>query len=634
MNLPLPWSMKMGLTHSLFHRSTKLRSLPRPALSVWVALVIGWAGMVTVGQAAEAARPQVVATTGFLADIAGQIAGPSARVISLLPQGSDPHRYEAVPNDTKILSEADLIIQNGLNLEGWLDKIIAQAAGKAIKRTASDGITPLSDPEHAGSFDPHAWMDPVLGRVYARNIYQALVELCPHDSMAIKQRWQSYDQRLLALHRESDSILKTIPERFRILATNHDAFRYFAARYGFRVVSLLGTSTDADVRTSDVLHMKQVVLQNDLPCVFVEANLNPKMLQQIAKDAGCRLGPALYADSMGPPGSGADSYTGMLASNARVLAQALGSGGFSGGPGLAQKEDSEPVSVLWVLGMMLPALGFLAWSLRRPFLANPSSGGTHRLENNDTNPRLVVRDLSVTYDHKSVLNAFSAEFQAGMCYGILGPNGAGKSTLFKAILGLTDSDHGEILYRNQGLSSSRRRIAYVPQKGMVDWDFPATVQDIVQMGRLPWRGPGRPLGRADLRSVQEALEALELQDLRHRPLNRLSGGQQQRVFLARALAQQAETLLLDEPFVGVDAATEAKIVEILRRFTRIDGGLVLMIHHDLQRASAYFDQVLLINQRLIAQGTPDQVLVESNLLKAFSGVDPGYEDAAQYRHKR
>jgi len=380
--------------------------------------------------------------------------------------------------------------------------------------------------------------------------------------------------------------------------------------------------------------MKQVVLQNDLPCVFVEANLNPKMLQQLAKDAGCRLGPALYADSMGPPGSGADSYTGMLANNARVLAQALGSGGFSGGPGLAQKEDSEPVSVLWVLGMMLPALGLLAWSLRPHRSASPSLGGPVHPTNTDTGPRLVVRELSVTYDHKSVLNAFSAEFQAGLCYGILGPNGAGKSTLFKAILGLTDSDHGEILYRNQSLESSRRRIAYVPQKGMVDWDFPATVQDIVQMGRLPWRGPGRPLGRADLRSVQEALEALELQDLRHRPLNRLSGGQQQRVFLARALAQQAETLLLDEPFVGVDAATEAKIVEILRRFTRIDGGLVLMIHHDLQRASAYFDQVLLINQRLIAQGTPDQVLVESNLLKAFSGVDPGYEDAAQYRHKR
>jgi ABC-type Mn2+/Zn2+ transport system ATPase subunit len=497
-------------------------------------------------------------------------------------------------------------------------------------------------------------MDPLLGRVYAQNIYRALVELCPHDSIALTARWQSYDQRLWELHLESDSILKSIPERFRILATNHDAFRYFAARYRFRVVTLLGTSTDADVRTSDVLHMKQVVLQNDLPCVFVEANLNPKMLQEIAKDAGCRLGPALYADSMGPPGSGADSYTGMLANNARVLAQALGSGGQS----LAENEDSEPVSVLWVLGMMLPALGLLAWSLRPHRLANPSLGegrtlggglslgesrtsgegrtlgGAVHPANNDADPRLVIRELSVTYDHKSVLNAFSAEFQAGMCYGILGPNGAGKSTLFKAILGLTDSDHGEILYRNQSLESSRRRIAYVPQKGMVDWDFPATVQDIVQMGRLPWRGPGRPLGRADLRSVQEALEALELQDLRHRPLNRLSGGQQQRVFLARALAQQAETLLLDEPFVGVDAATEAKIVEILRRFTRIDGGLVLMIHHDLQRASAYFDQVLLINQRLIAQGPPDQVLVESKLLKAFSGVDPGYEDAAQYRKKR
>lgn len=614
MNLIRPWSLSIGL----------------PALGFIGFMVFGWMIPLKEGLSLGIVRPKVVATTGFLADIAAEIAGPSAQVVSLLPQGSDPHRYDAVPNDTKILSEADLIIQNGLNLEGWLDKIINQAGSKAIKRTASAGIKPLEDPEHPGSYDPHAWMDPLLGRIYARNIYKALVELIPRDSVELTLRWQSYDQRLLDLHRESDSLLKSIPKRFRILATNHDAFRYFAARYRFRVVSLLGTSTDADVRTSDVLHLKQVILQNDLPCVFVEANLNPKMLQQIAKDGGCKLGPALYADSMGPPGSGADSYTGMLRSNARVLAGSLGK---ERSP-YAPKEDSDPVSVLWVLGMMLPALGLLVWSLRPPRPTNTKTEEALQREKSPELHRMQIHDLSVTYDHKSVLNAFSAEFNAGMCYGILGPNGAGKSTLFKAILGLTKPDHGEIFYRNQRMETFRRRIAYVPQKGIVDWDFPATVQDIVQMGRLPWRGPGRPLGRADLRSVQEALEALELQNLRHRPLNRLSGGQQQRVFLARALAQQAETLLLDEPFVGVDAATEAKIVEILRHFTRVDGGLVLMIHHDLRRAAAYFDQVLLINQRLIAQGPPDQVLIESNLLKAFSGVDPGYEDAAQYRLKR
>ncbi|MFM9142899.1 MAG: metal ABC transporter solute-binding protein, Zn/Mn family [Bacteroidota bacterium] len=577
--------------------------------------------------AVQGRRPRVVATTGFLADITHQIAGPSAIVISLLPQGSDPHRYDAVPNDTKILAEADLIVQNGLHLEGWLDKLITQAASKAQKVTASDGVVALNDPEHPGSYDPHAWMDPLLGRVYARNIYQALLALCPRDSSGLTRRWSAYDQRLWALHQACDSLLQSIPDKLRILATNHDAFRYFAARYRFRVVSLLGTSTDADVRTSDVLHMKQVVLQNDLPCVFVEANLNPKMLQQIAQDAGCRLGPELYADSMGPRGSGADSYTGMLSSNAKVLAASLGRNLVEA----PQSKDNEPVSVLWVLGLMLPAGGFLAWSLRSSRPVHAVIPGPNML---DKGPRLRVQDLSVTYDRKSVLNAFSAEFNGGLCYGILGPNGAGKSTLFKAILGLNEPDHGEIEYRQGRVQASRRRIAYVPQKGMVDWDFPATVQDIVQMGRLPWRGPGRPLGRADLRSVQEALEALELEGLRHRPLNQLSGGQQQRVFLARALAQQAETLLLDEPFVGVDAATEAKIVEILRRFTRDQGGLVLMIHHDLQRANAYFDQVLLINQRLIAQGPPEQILVESNLLQAFSGVDAGYADAALYRNKR
>jgi ABC-type Mn2+/Zn2+ transport system ATPase subunit/ABC-type Zn uptake system ZnuABC Zn-binding protein ZnuA len=592
------------------------------ALHSAVAAEIGQGSKVVQGN-----PPRVVATTGFLADIATQIAGPSALVVSLLPQGSDPHRYDAVPNDTKRLAEADLIIQNGLNLEGWLDKLIAQAASKAQKVTASDGIAALSDPQHPGSYDPHAWMDPVLGRVYARNIYHALLTLCPDDSVNLTRRWSDYDQRLVALHEECNALLRTVPDKFRVLATNHDAFRYFAARYRFRVVSLLGTSTDADVRTSDVLHMKQVVLQNDLPCVFVEANLNPKMLQQIAQDAGCRLGPALFADSMGPPGSGADSYTGMLSSNARVLASSLGG---EGAPSRTS-DHSAPVSVLWVLGLMLPAGAFLAWSLRPSRSANAISTGPNE---DKPGPRLRVQDLSVTYDRKSVLNAFSAEFHEGLCYGILGPNGAGKSTLFKAILGLNEPDHGNIEYRQEPVRVSPRRIAYVPQKGMVDWDFPATVQDIVQMGRLPWRGPGRPLGRADLRSVHEALEALELVDLRHRPLNQLSGGQQQRVFLARALAQEAETLLLDEPFVGVDAATEAKIVEILHRFTREQGGLVLMIHHDLQRANTYFDEVLLINQRLIAQGRPEEILVESNLLKAFSGVDPGYADAAQYRNKR
>ena len=581
------------------------------------------------GQRIQGQRIQVVATTGFLADIAARIAGGTAVVRSLLPQGSDPHRYEAVPNDTRILAQADLIIENGLHLEGWLDKLIARTAQKAHRIVATKGIVPIQDPEHADSYDPHAWMDPVLGRQYASNIYEALLGLCPRDSAGLRARWAAYDQELVDLNQEISGLLGQIPHQHRILGTNHDAFRYFAARYQFRVFSLLGTSTDADIRTSDVLEMKRVILENDLPCIFVEANLNPKTLQELSADADCALGPALYADSMGPEGSDADSYTGMLRHNAIILSRYLGgpkkgaAGNRSGGP----SSSSDPFPVWWILGLLLPPLFYMLFALRNNGLKDA------KRPRPPVGPCLEITNLSVTYDRKSVLNAFSAVFESGKCYGILGPNGAGKSTLLKAVLGLVDSDHGNITYRGNNIDLCRTSLAYVPQKGLVDWDFPATVEDIVLMGRLPRRKAGLPPNEEDRQAIEQALVDLELTDLRKRPLNQLSGGQQQRVFLARALAQQAETLLLDEPFVGVDAATEAKIMEILRRFTQEQNGLVLMIHHDLHRAPQYFDRVLLINQRLIAEGAPQEVLNESTLLKVFSGVDPAYADAAQFRNR-
>ncbi|MBU6193141.1 MAG: zinc ABC transporter substrate-binding protein, partial [Bacteroidetes bacterium] len=165
------------------------------------------------GQRIQGQRIQVVATTGFLADIAARIAGGTAVVRSLLPQGSDPHRYEAVPNDTRILAQADLIIENGLHLEGWLDKLIARTAQKAHRIVATKGIVPIQDPEHADSYDPHAWMDPVWGRQYASNIYEALLGLCPRDSAGLRARWAAYDQELVDLNQEISGLLGHIPHQ-------------------------------------------------------------------------------------------------------------------------------------------------------------------------------------------------------------------------------------------------------------------------------------------------------------------------------------------------------------------------------------------------------------------------------------
>jgi ABC-type Mn2+/Zn2+ transport system ATPase subunit len=176
-------------------------------------------------------------------------------------------------------------------------------------------------------------------------------------------------------------------------------------------------------------------------------------------------------------------------------------------------------------------------------------------------------------------------------------------------------------------------IAYVPQKEEIDWTFPATVLDLVLMGRYPHKRPFERLSAADKAKVLGHIQELELDGLLHKQIGELSGGQQQRVFLARALAQEAQLYFLDEPFVGVDVTTEDKIIQILRRLVS-EGKTVVMIHHDLSKAQAYFDQVIMINRRLVAFGPPAEVVTEANILRTFSGTQPMYDQAEQFNRNR
>jgi ABC-type Mn2+/Zn2+ transport system ATPase subunit len=234
---------------------------------------------------------------------------------------------------------------------------------------------------------------------------------------------------------------------------------------------------------------------------------------------------------------------------------------------------------------------------------------------------ISIKGLSVSYDKKIVLTNIYLDIEPGQVYGVIGPNGAGKSTLFKAILGLIDVNAGTILTGGRPIEAQRKNVVYVPQKDDVDWQFPATVMDVVLMGRYPHKKLFQRLNKQDLAAAASALREIGIEHLQNRQIGELSGGQQQRVFLARALCQGAGILLLDEPFVGVDITTEEKIIAILKKLAS-EGKTLLVVHHDLSSVPAYFDKVIMLNQRLIAFGDTETTFTEENIAKAYGGQLP------------
>lgn len=235
------------------------------------------------------------------------------------------------------------------------------------------------------------------------------------------------------------------------------------------------------------------------------------------------------------------------------------------------------------------------------------------MENNST---INVKGLSVSYDRKRVLTNIHLKINSGNVYGVIGPNGAGKSTLFKSILGLIEFNAGSVKVLGGDIKQVRKKVAYVPQKDEVDWTFPATVIDIVLMGRYPFKKIFQRLDKEDKAIAMQALKDLDIEELRDRQIGQLSGGQQQRVFIARALAQQADIFFLDEPFVGVDILTEEKIIFILKKLAS-EGKTLLVVHHDLATVPKYFNKVILLNQRLIAYGDTKEIFTQENVSICF-----------------
>lgn len=239
------------------------------------------------------------------------------------------------------------------------------------------------------------------------------------------------------------------------------------------------------------------------------------------------------------------------------------------------------------------------------------------MDHSNTNA-LEVRDLTVAYRDKPVLWDIDLTVPTGALMAIVGPNGAGKTTLLKSVLSLIRPAAGQVSIFGQPYDDQRRLVGYVPQRGSVDWDFPTSVLDVVMMGRYGAIGWIKRPGNADRQLAMEALKKVAMDGFASRQISQLSGGQQQRVFLARALVQQAELYIMDEPFQGVDAKTERAIVDLLKELSSA-GKTVVVVHHDLQTVPEYFDWVTLLNVRCIASGKVKEVFTEDNLRLAYGG---------------
>ncbi|MFM7293022.1 MAG: metal ABC transporter ATP-binding protein [Planctomycetia bacterium] len=233
-------------------------------------------------------------------------------------------------------------------------------------------------------------------------------------------------------------------------------------------------------------------------------------------------------------------------------------------------------------------------------------------------PLLEFHDVTVAYGRRPVLWNVDLEITDPCLFGIIGPNGAGKSTLLKAALGLVPLAGGAITFFGRPFAEVSGRVGYVPQRETVDWDFPVSVSDVVLMGTYAGLGWFRRPGSRERELARECLDRVGLADVAGRQIGRLSGGQQQRVFLARALAQQAEIYLLDEPMAGVDARSQELIFGVLSEL-RDAGRLVVVVHHDLRTAASWFDRVALVAMRLVAAGPPADVLIPDNLERTYSG---------------
>ncbi len=563
----------------------------------------------SIGQAQDKIR--IVTSASIFQDMAANIGKEKVECFSIVPIGGDPHLYEPKPSDAQLVKSADIILVNGLTFEGWIAKLIENSGTNAKTYTITRGVDVIQSDTYENAADPHAWMDAGNGLVYIENIKNALIEKDPTNSEFYSKNYESYRKEIADLNNYISTAIKTIPEKRRILVTSHDAFAYYGKKYGLELNALKGISTEAEIQMSDMVRVKNRINESGVPAIFVESTIDPKVIRQIAKDNNIDVGGELFADSLGDENSEGSTYTSMLKHNTDVIVNALSKEIYAHTKG-DQKNSTLDLLIYALLGVVM--LGGLGVLISKFNSSNVDLDGTNSLKIGDT--IINIKGVSVSYEKKRVLTNIFLKIEKGGLYGVVGPNGAGKSTLFKSILGLINTNSGEIEIMNRPVDEVRRKVSYVPQKDDVDWSFPATVLDVVLQGRYPYKDLIQNISKEDRDLAMNALEEIGVSSLANRQIGQLSGGQQQRVFIARALCQNAEIIFLDEPFVGVDILTEEKIIQILKRLAS-EGKTLLVVHHDLSTVEQYFDKVILLNQRLIAYGDTAETFNQENMAMCY-----------------
>ncbi len=229
---------------------------------------------------------------------------------------------------------------------------------------------------------------------------------------------------------------------------------------------------------------------------------------------------------------------------------------------------------------------------------------------------ITIDHLSVQYNQQLILNDVSCFIPQGVMAAIIGPNGAGKSTLIKAMLDFIPKKNGTVTFFEKNTASFKKQIAYIPQRAEIDWDFPMTVYDVVSMGRYPHHSLFSRFSEHDYRKIEESLATVSMLEYKNEGIGNLSGGQQQRCFLARAIAQEAEIYILDEPFVGIDVLAEKMMVDFLKKLKN-DGKTIIIVHHDFSTVHEYFDWIILLNNTVIGFGPTTQFFSEDHLTNTY-----------------
>lgn len=297
-------------------------------IRLWALLIsfFALAGCAGGGEAPESHEGglKVVATTTMIADLARQIGGHRVDVTGIMAPGGDPHVYKPVPEDAQAISTADLVLVNGLKLEHWVDDLIANAGGgKKTVVTVTEGMKHRASPLDASVPDPHVWFDVARWRQAAKRVETGLAAADPEGAATYRENAALYDRQLAELDTWVRRRVAEVPEARRKLVTSHDAFAYFGEAYGFDVVPVQGISTDAEASTKDVVRVVEAVKAAGVPAIFVETSVNPKLIEQVARETSTKVGGALYSDSTGPLDSPGGSYIGMIRDNVSLIVEGL-----------------------------------------------------------------------------------------------------------------------------------------------------------------------------------------------------------------------------------------------------------------------------------------------------------------------